>query len=53
MSQRYYRVIELKTAVLFAAACKTAGLLAGLPETRSEELAVYGRKTRHGLPNHG
>ena len=41
---RYYRVIELKTAVLFAAACKTAGLLAGLPETRSEELAVYGRK---------
>ena len=41
---RYYRVIELKTAVLFAAACKTAGLLAGLPEARSEQLAVYGRK---------
>ena len=41
---RYYRVIELKTAVLFAAACKTAGLLAGLSEARSEQLAIYGRK---------
>ena len=41
---RYYRVIELKTAVLFAAACKTAGLLAGLMAERSEQLAVYGRK---------
>ena len=41
---RYYRVIELKTAVLFAAACKVAGLLAGLAPAQSEQLAVYGRK---------
>ena len=41
---RYYRVIELKTAVLFAAACKVAGLLAGLDPAQSERLAVYGRK---------
>jgi len=41
---RYYRVIELKTAVLFAAACKTAGLLAELAAEKSEQLAVYGRK---------
>ncbi|UJF24551.1 polyprenyl synthetase family protein [Suttonella sp. R2A3] len=41
---RYYRVIELKTAVLFAAACQVAGQIAQEDKVRIEALADYGRK---------
>lgn len=41
---RYYRVIELKTAVLFSAACKVVGLLAGLSTNQCDNLALYGKK---------
>lgn len=39
--ENYYRVIEMKTAVLFSAACKVAAQLAKHKE--SESLAEYGR----------
>lgn len=42
--RRYYRVIELKTAVLFAAACKTAAQLAGADAGHIDALADYGKK---------
>jgi octaprenyl-diphosphate synthase len=38
----YLRVIERKTAVLFAAATRLGGLLAGLPPAQEEALARYG-----------
>lgn len=38
----YLRVIERKTAVLFAAATRLGGLLGGLPITQEEALADYG-----------
>lgn len=41
---RYYRVIELKTAVLFAAACKVAAQLANVDEEKITALSEYGRK---------
>lgn len=41
---RYYRVIELKTAVLFSAACKVAAQLAGQSEAKIAALAEYGRR---------
>lgn len=41
---RYYRVIELKTAVLFSAACKVAAQLAGVSQEKIEALAEYGRR---------
>lgn len=41
---RYYRVIELKTAVLFSAACKVAAQLAGVARSRIDALAEYGKK---------
>lgn len=40
----YYRVIELKTAVLFSAACKIAAQLAGVSEEKIAALADYGKK---------
>lgn len=40
---RYYRVIELKTAVLFSAACKVAAQLAGAEIDTVTALADYGR----------
>lgn len=42
--ERYYRVIELKTAVLFAAACRVAAQLAEVGDDLVEALAEYGRK---------
>lgn len=42
--KRYYRVIELKTAVLFSASCKVAGILAQCSEEECEALALYGQK---------
>lgn len=42
--KRYYRVIELKTAVLFSAACKVAAQLAGVSEDKVNALADYGKK---------
>ncbi|MDO5090981.1 MAG: polyprenyl synthetase family protein [Cardiobacteriaceae bacterium] len=41
---RYYRVIELKTAVLFSAACHVAALLADAPADKVHALAEYGKK---------
>ncbi len=41
---RYYRVIELKTAVLFSAACKVAAQLAGVAEAQIDALGEYGKK---------
>lgn len=41
---RYFRVIELKTAVLFSVACKVAAQLAGQPPAGCEALYQYGRK---------
>ncbi|SUO96872.1 polyprenyl synthetase family protein [Suttonella ornithocola] len=41
--ERYYRVIELKTAVLFSAACKVPAQLANLDQTKVQALADYGR----------
>src|SRR5690348_4999967 len=38
----YLRVIERKTAVLFAAATRLGGLLGGLPTAQEEALASYG-----------
>ena len=38
----YLRVIERKTAVLFAAATRLGGLLGGLPAAEEEALAAYG-----------
>jgi octaprenyl-diphosphate synthase len=38
----YLRVIERKTAVLFAAATRLGGLLGGLPAAQEEALASYG-----------
>ena len=38
----YLRVIERKTAVLFAAATRLGGLLGGLPTVQEEALARYG-----------
>jgi octaprenyl-diphosphate synthase len=38
----YLRVIERKTAVLFAAATELGGLLGGLPETQVQALRHYG-----------
>ena len=38
----YLDVIERKTAVLFAAATRLGGVLAGLPEAQEEALARYG-----------
>ncbi|MEP6938395.1 MAG: polyprenyl synthetase family protein [Rudaea sp.] len=38
----YLRVIERKTAVLFAAATRLGGVLAGLPEAAENALADYG-----------
>jgi octaprenyl-diphosphate synthase len=38
----YARVIERKTAVLFAAAGRLGGILAGVPREREETLATYG-----------
>lgn len=41
---RYYRVIELKTAVLFSAACKVSAQLAAVSQEKIEALAEYGRR---------
>lgn len=41
---RYYRVIELKTAVLFSAGCKSAALFAGVSAEKVQALADYGKK---------
>lgn len=41
---RYYRVIELKTAVLFSAACKIAAQLAEQKAENIHALAEYGRR---------
>lgn len=41
---RYYRVIELKTAVLFSAACKVAAQLAGCAQVQIDNLAEYGKR---------
>ncbi|MDO4776554.1 MAG: polyprenyl synthetase family protein [Cardiobacteriaceae bacterium] len=41
---RYYRVIELKTAVLFSAGCEVAGLFAGVSAEKVQALANYGKK---------
>ncbi len=38
----YLRVIERKTAVLFAAATRLGGVLAGLPRAQEDALAEYG-----------
>jgi octaprenyl-diphosphate synthase len=38
----YLRVIERKTAVLFAAATRLGGLLGGVPAAQQEALALYG-----------
>ena len=38
----YLRVIERKTAVLFAAATRLSAMLAGVPEAQQEALAAYG-----------
>jgi octaprenyl-diphosphate synthase len=40
--QAYRRVIERKTAVLFAAAARLGAILAGLPREQEEALAAYG-----------
>ena len=40
---QYFDVIERKTAVLFAAACEGAGLLAGADTARLDRLRRYGR----------
>ena len=40
--QAYLDVIERKTAVLFAAATRLGGVLAGLPATQEDALARYG-----------
>ena len=42
--ERYYRVIELKTAVLFSAGCKAAALFADVSEEKVQALAEYGKK---------
>ena len=42
--ERYFRVIELKTAVLFSAACQVAGQLAEQPPEICAALYQYGRK---------
>lgn len=42
--ERYYRVIELKTAVLFSAGCRVAGLLAGADAAKVQALTEYGKK---------
>ena len=41
--EQYFDVIERKTAVLFAAACEGAGLLAGADTARLDQLRRYGR----------
>ncbi len=41
---RYFEVIELKTAVLFSAACRCAAILAQESETKIVALGEYGRK---------
>lgn len=39
---RYFEVIRRKTAILFAAACRLGGLVAGLDEARQDALHRYG-----------
>jgi octaprenyl-diphosphate synthase len=39
---RYLRIVEYKTAVLIAASCKTAGILAGCTSRQIEALSVFG-----------
>lgn len=41
---RYYRVIALKTAALFAAACEVAAILAGCNSAQRQALAEYGQQ---------
>ena len=41
--ERYYRVIELKTAVLFSAACRNGAVLAGASSEQIEKLTEYGK----------
>ena len=40
--KHYYRVIELKTAELFAVACRLGAMVGGKSEAESEALAKYG-----------
>lgn len=39
----YYKKTICKTATLFSAGCESAGVLAGLPEARIQQLKAYGR----------
>ncbi|GMU44693.1 MAG: geranylgeranyl pyrophosphate synthase [Lysobacterales bacterium] len=39
---RYFEVIRRKTAILFAAACRLGGLVAGLDDSRQDALHRYG-----------
>ena len=41
--ERYWRVIELKTAVLFSAACRNGAVLAGANAQQIEKLTEYGK----------
>jgi octaprenyl-diphosphate synthase len=40
----YYQVIDKKTAILFAAACEVAAVLAGATDEQRQALRSYGRK---------
>lgn len=42
--ENYYQVIDKKTAILFAAACEVAAVLAGATEEQRQALKTYGRK---------
>jgi octaprenyl-diphosphate synthase len=41
-AEQYYRVIHNKTAILFAAACSTAAILAGASEAQVRKIYKYG-----------
>ncbi|MBM9593320.1 polyprenyl synthetase family protein [Roseitranquillus sediminis] len=41
-AETYLRIVRGKTAALFAAACATAGLVAGRPSAETDALATYG-----------
>ena len=42
--ENYYQVIDKKTAILFAAACEVAAVLAGATNAQREAVQAYGRK---------
>ncbi len=42
--ENYFRVIDKKTAILFAAACEVAAVACGATEAQRKALSIYGRK---------